>query len=57
MEKEAAGPAAGFVYVQTNEPQRNRLVAFRRAGDGTLAPAGGYATGGTCWSRPRRVAT
>ena len=32
MQNEAAGPAAEFVYVQTNEPQRNRLLAFRRAG-------------------------
>ena len=52
MENEAAGPAAGFVYVQTNEPQRNRLLAFRRAGDGTLGPAGGYETGGAGDGKP-----
>jgi hypothetical protein len=36
MQNEAAGPGAGFVYVQTNEPERNRVLAFRRAGDGTV---------------------
>jgi 6-phosphogluconolactonase (cycloisomerase 2 family) len=34
------------VYVQTNEPQGNRVLAFRRGDDGGLAPFGGYATGG-----------
>ena len=38
MQNEDAGPGAGFVYLQTNEPGRNRLLAFRRAGDGTLTP-------------------
>lgn len=33
------------VYVQTNEPE-NRVLAFRREADGSLAPAGEYATGG-----------
>jgi 6-phosphogluconolactonase len=33
------------VYVQTNEPE-NRVLAFRRDGDGSLAPLGSYATGG-----------
>src|SRR5262245_24764190 len=46
MQNEASGPGAGFVYVQTNEPERNRVLAFRRAGDGTLTPAGGYAAAG-----------
>ena len=46
MQNEDAGPRAGFVYMQTNEPERNRLLAFRRAGDGTLTPAGAYETGG-----------
>jgi len=35
MKNEASGPGAGFVYVQANEPERNRVLAFRRAGDGT----------------------
>src|SRR6516165_11079522 len=52
MENEAAGPAAGFVYVQTNEPDTNQLLAFRRAGDGTLTPAGGYETGGAGDGKP-----
>jgi 6-phosphogluconolactonase len=46
MQNEDAGPGTGFVYMQTNEPERNRLLAFRRAGDGTLTPAGAYETGG-----------
>src|SRR5262252_9269621 len=52
MQNEAGGLAGGFVYVQTNEPQRNRLLAFRRAGDGTLAPAGGHETGGAGDGKP-----
>jgi len=52
MQNEAAGPGAGFVYVQTNEPQRNRLLAFRRAGDGTLTPADAHETGGAGDGKP-----
>ena len=52
MQNLAAGPGAGFVYVQTNEPERNRLLAFRRAGDGTLTAAGGYETGGAGDGKP-----
>ena len=52
MQNEAAGPGAGFVYVQTNEPERNRLLAFRRAGDGTLTPAGAHETGGAGDGKP-----
>jgi len=52
MQNEATGPGAGFVYVQTNEPERNRVLAFRRAGDGTLTPAGGYETGGAGDGKP-----
>jgi 6-phosphogluconolactonase len=37
-------PAA--VYVQTNEPGENRIVAYTRAADGTLSELGSYATGG-----------
>ena len=52
MQNEAAGPGAGFVYVQTNEPERNRVLAVRRAGDGTLTPAGGHETGGAGDGKP-----
>ena len=52
MQNEAAGRGAGFVYVQTNEPGRNRVLAFRRAGDGTLAPAGAFETGGAGDGKP-----
>jgi hypothetical protein len=34
------------VFVQTNEQSGNRIIAFNRAADGTLAQAGSYATGG-----------
>jgi 6-phosphogluconolactonase (cycloisomerase 2 family) len=34
------------VFVQTNEPGQNRLVAYRRATDGTLGDMGTYPTGG-----------
>jgi 6-phosphogluconolactonase len=52
MQHQAAGPGAGFVYVQTNEPERNRLLAFRRGGDGRLTAAGGYETGGAGDGKP-----
>jgi 6-phosphogluconolactonase len=52
MQNQAAGPGTGFVYVQTNEPERNRLLAFRRAGDGKLTAAGGYETGGAGDGKP-----
>jgi 6-phosphogluconolactonase len=52
MQNEAADPGAGFVYVQTNEPERNRVLAFRRAGDGTLTPAGAHETGGAGDGKP-----
>lgn len=46
-EGEGAGPAAGAVYALTNSPAGNAVVAYRRADDGSLTPAGTYATGGT----------
>jgi 6-phosphogluconolactonase len=45
------GQMAGAVYVQTNEPE-NRVIAFRRAPDGTLSMLGGYATGGSGSNAP-----
>ena len=55
-----AGPAAGaaataqrfvpgaarVVFVQTDNLTGNQVVAYHRAADGTLTPAGTYATGG-----------
>jgi 6-phosphogluconolactonase len=38
--------AAGAVYVQTNEADRNRLLAFERSPDGALTMSGAYETGG-----------
>jgi 6-phosphogluconolactonase (cycloisomerase 2 family) len=52
MQNDAADMGAGFVYVQTNESERNRVLAFRRAGDGTLTAAGGYETGGAGDGKP-----
>ena len=34
------------MFVQTDNPSGNRVVAYHRASDGTLSPAGAYATGG-----------
>jgi DNA-binding beta-propeller fold protein YncE len=42
----ASSPAAGAVFVQTDNTAGNRVVAYHRAADGTLRPAGRYATGG-----------
>ncbi|MGN6431143.1 MAG: lactonase family protein [Gaiellaceae bacterium] len=36
----------GAVYVQTNDADMNEVVAYRRAGDGSLTQAGTFATGG-----------
>ena len=36
-------PRAGL---KTDDTAGNRVVAYHRAADGTLAPAGSYATGG-----------
>ena len=37
----------GAVYSMSNDPDGNEVVAFSRAPDGTLTPAGSFATGGT----------
>ena len=47
----ASGRAApvdrgGMVFVQSNDPKRNAILAFRRSADGSLTPAGEFATGG-----------
>jgi 6-phosphogluconolactonase len=36
----------GFVYAQTNDAERNEVVVFGRAGDGTLTRLGAHPTGG-----------
>ena len=52
MRNEPVDQNSSFVYVQTNEPERNRILAFRRADDGTLTPSGAYETGGTGDGKP-----
>jgi 6-phosphogluconolactonase len=47
-----AAPAAAFgdsgiVYTSTNAPGANAIQTFNRADDGSLTPAGSFATGGT----------
>jgi 6-phosphogluconolactonase len=37
---------ASAVYAQTNEEERNRVIAFRRGEDGALESLGSYETGG-----------
>jgi len=36
----------GMVFVQSNDLEQNSVLAFRRAADGTLTPAGEFETGG-----------
>ena len=46
---QAAAPTAGAdhaVFVQTDDPAGNSIVAYARHNDGTLTFAGTYATGG-----------
>jgi 6-phosphogluconolactonase (cycloisomerase 2 family) len=38
--------APGAVYALTNSPAGNAVVVYERRGDGSLRPAGSYATGG-----------
>ena len=42
-----ASSAPGAVYALTNAPAGNAVVVYERGGDGSLTPAGSYATGGT----------
>src|SRR5438034_523633 len=42
----AAGAAPGAVYIITNSTAGNAVLAFDRAANGDLTPAGSYATGG-----------
>jgi 6-phosphogluconolactonase (cycloisomerase 2 family) len=38
--------ASSFIYVQSNDAQANEVLAYGRAEDGSLSPAGSVATGG-----------
>ena len=40
------------VYLQTNDAERNEVVAFRREADGTLSALGSYGTGGRGTGKP-----
>ena len=42
----SSGGASHAVFVQTDNTSGNQVVAYYRAPDGTLSPAGTYATGG-----------
>jgi 6-phosphogluconolactonase len=39
--------APGVVYTSTNSPEGNAVVAFDRSANGSLTPAGSFATGGS----------
>ena len=41
-----ASSGGGWLYTQTNDPSGNAVQRFDRAADGSLAPAGTFATGG-----------
>jgi 6-phosphogluconolactonase (cycloisomerase 2 family) len=41
-----SGRAGGAVFVQTDDPHGNAVIAYDRAPDGTLSRAGSYRTGG-----------
>lgn len=44
--RQAAGQGSAAVFVQSDDPAGNTIVAYDRADDGTLTQAGVYATGG-----------
>jgi 6-phosphogluconolactonase len=43
----ASADAPGAVYTLTNAPSGNAVLVFARSGNGSLSPAGSFATGGT----------
>ncbi len=43
---DAPAPSPGAVYSMTNDAAANTITAFDRSADGTLAPAGSFATAG-----------
>lgn len=43
----SAAGSAGAVYALSNAPSGNAVLVWNRAADGSLTPAGSYATGGT----------
>ncbi|GAA0587041.1 hypothetical protein GCM10010172_85140 [Paractinoplanes ferrugineus] len=42
----AGRDAGGMVFVQSNDPRHNSVLAFRRSAEGKLSPAGEFRTGG-----------
>jgi 6-phosphogluconolactonase len=52
MSQDRSGDGEGAVFTQTNDPDRNEIIAYRRALDGTLAPLGVYDTGGLGTGKP-----
>ena len=40
------------VYVQTNDAERNEVIAFERSADGRLSPLGSFDTGGRGTGKP-----
>lgn len=54
---EPAVAARDLVYVATNDPRpnRNAVLAYRRAEDGTLSQLGAYLTGGTGFANPAGI--
>ena len=52
MSQDRSGDGDGAVFTQTNDSDRNEIIAHRRALDGTLAPLGVYDTGGLGMGKP-----
>ncbi len=48
-----ADTSGGLVYTMSNAAGSNEVLAFHRAGDGTLTPNGVYPTGGSGTGQPR----
>jgi 6-phosphogluconolactonase (cycloisomerase 2 family) len=49
------GTAAPAVFAQTNDPSGNAILAYGRAANGTLSPAGTFPTGGVGAAQPGAV--
>jgi 6-phosphogluconolactonase (cycloisomerase 2 family) len=52
MSQDRSGDGEGAVYVQTNDSDRNEIIAYRRAIDGRLIPLGIYNSGGLGLGKP-----
>jgi 6-phosphogluconolactonase len=52
MSQDRSGNGTGAVYTQTNDPDHNEIIVYRRTFDGSLTPLGAHDTGGLGLGKP-----